>query len=138
MGFLSRKNQQNEDVALPLPELEEPEPTAEPDGPEPPGLPRVLKLDAASEGDTGGDVLAPGADDPGESAEPPQLRPAAHDDPLTVFQDVAYVDPLVERLLARVKDVTADQLLLELREVRLELKGLTAARAEGAAEASAT
>jgi hypothetical protein len=123
MGLFSRKNQPPDEVRLPLPELEEPEPAEED---EEPSLdpPRVVKLDAADAveepdplsllgTDAGGDVPAPA----------PQAQPADKDDLLSMFGDVNYVDPVVEHLLARVRDVTAEDLLLEAREVRLQLKG---------------
>ncbi len=126
MGLFSRKPQNPEDVALPLPELEEPEPSVEEDA-EASDPPRVVKLDAADDADE----LDPLALSEGEAAPLPGAQPAARDDLLTMFQDLNYQDPVLERLLARVPDVKAEDLLLEAREVRLRLKGALPSGADG-------
>lgn len=122
MGLFSRKPQNPDDVALPLPELEEPEPATEEDADDASEPPRVLKVEPAS-GDDELDPLALTGDAGSVSASSPQARPAAKDDVLSVFEDVNYTDPVVEHLLSRVQDVRAEDLLLEARDLRLRLKG---------------
>ncbi len=124
MGLFSRKNQPPDEVGLPLPELEEPEPAL--DDPEPSAdPPRVVKLDAADDDDGPDPLSLLGDDAEGDPlAAAPQAQPAVKDDILSVFNDVNYIDPVVEHLLARVREVSAEDLLLEAREVRLHLKGV--------------
>lgn len=129
MGLFSRKNQPPDEVGLPLPELEEPEAPTED---EEPSLdpPRVVKLDAAGD-DDGPDPLSLLGDAASDAPAAPQAQPAGKDDILSVFNDVNYADPVVEHLLARVRDVSAEDLLLEAREVRLQLKGALPAEPGG-------
>ncbi|HWQ28528.1 MAG TPA: hypothetical protein VNN12_05845, partial [Dehalococcoidia bacterium] len=70
MGLFSRKDSRPEEVGLPLPELEEPEPIAEDE--EPPGPPRVLKLDGDQNAgdDDDADLLALTGGADGDAAAP--------------------------------------------------------------------
>jgi len=115
MGLLSRKKRSAaEDVALPLPELDAdsaPAPATE----------------ATSSDEDITDAVDLSVVDPGAGAQPTgaDASPAAAAeaqaggvDDLDLFRGLSYVSPETELLLSRVKDVSAAQLLADLRQVR--------------------
>lgn len=117
MGLLSRKKRSAaEDVALPLPELDAdsaPAPAAE----------------ATSSDEDSADAVDLSVVDPGAGGQPAaaaEASPAAAAgeaqaggaDDLDLFRGLSYVSPETELLLSRVKDVSAAELLADLRQVR--------------------
>jgi hypothetical protein len=115
MGLLSRKKRSAaEDVALPLPELDAdsaPAPATE----------------ATSSDEDITDAVDLSVVDPGAGAQPtgadaspaaPAEAQAGGVDDLDLFRGLSYVSPETELLLSRVKDVSAAQLLADLRQVR--------------------
>ncbi len=133
--FSGKKKDAEEDVGLPLPELEEAldddievEVIREVEEP-----PKIVKLNARpdetpfelplDEDPLEEPELTPVTLVEAEAAEAAILKPAGKDDILSAFENVNASDPKLEALLEKVSDVSASDLVAELRDVCERLMG---------------